>query len=190
MLHSLLQLDHRLFHWINHDLTNPFFDWVMPWLRFPKFWIPVYIFILVFTLWRYRQQGAVIIILLLLTVGTADFTSATLIKKTVKRVRPCNDPAYKQEVISRVGCGTGYSFPSTHATDHFSMALFLAMVFYRKWRWVWLWVLLWAFLVSFAQVYVGLHYPIDVTFGALYGALIGFLIALLHKRLQPSFYRS
>ena len=29
----LLQLDRHLFHFINHDLANPFFDAVMPWLR-------------------------------------------------------------------------------------------------------------------------------------------------------------
>jgi membrane-associated phospholipid phosphatase len=190
MPEHLLQLDRYLFHFINHDLNNPFFDWIMPWLRNPKFWIPLYAFILGFTIWKYKKQGVIIILLLIATVGVADFTSATLIKNVVQRVRPCRDPAIAATVINplEVGCGTGYSFPSTHATDHFAMALFLILVFCKKWRWIWFWAILWAALISFAQVYVGVHYPIDVTAGALYGSLIGILFALLNKRIQPAFY--
>lgn len=160
---------------------------VMPWLRNPKFWIPLYAFILIFSILRYRKQGAIVVLLLIATVGVADFTSATLIKYQVKRLRPCREPALSGTVISRVDCGTGYSFPSTHATDHFAMALFLIWVYCKKWRWIWFWALLWAALISFAQVYVGVHYPIDVTAGALYGALIGIMFGLLNKRLQPAF---
>lgn len=188
MPEHLLQLDRFLFHFINHDLSNPFFDWIMPWLRNPKFWIPLYAFILGFSIWKYKKQGIIIILLFIATVGVADFTSATLIKNVVKRVRPCNDPVIKPTDNNPVGCGTGYSFPSTHATDHFAMALFLILVYCKKWRWIWFWAILWAGLVSFAQVYVGVHYPIDVTAGAIYGSLIGTGFARLHKKLQPEFY--
>lgn len=186
----MLQLDRHLFYFINHDLTNSFFDVVMPWLRNPKFWIPLYVFIVVFCIWKYKKQGIVIILLLLATVGVADFTSASLIKYQVQRLRPCREPALAGKVISRVGCGTGYSFPSTHATDHFAMAVFLILIFCKKWRWIWFWGILWAGLISFAQVYVGVHYPVDVTAGALYGSLIGTLFALLNKKLQPAFYNT
>lgn len=185
----LLQLDRYLFHLINYDLANPFFDAVMPWLRNPKFWIPLYIFIVGCIIWKYKKQGAIIILLLLLAVGIADFTSATLIKKIVKRPRPCREQMLASSEIIRVDCGTGYSFPSTHATDHFAMSVFLIVVFFKKWRWILLWALLWAAVVSFAQVYVGLHYPLDVISGGLYGALTGFLFALLNKKLQPAFYK-
>jgi hypothetical protein len=58
----ILQLDRHLFYFINHDLSNPFFDLVMPWFRNPKFWIPLYIFIIGFSLWRYKKVGVIIII--------------------------------------------------------------------------------------------------------------------------------
>lgn len=185
----LLQLDRYLFHLINYDLANPFFDAVMPWLRNPKFWIPLYVFIVGFTVWKYKKQGAIIILLLIMAVGTADFTSAALIKKIVKRPRPCREQLLISSEIVRVDCGTGYSFPSTHATDHFAMSVFLITVFYKKWRWVLFWALLWAVVVCFAQVYVGLHYPLDVISGGLYGATIGLLFALVDKKLQPEFYK-
>ncbi|SDP92732.1 undecaprenyl-diphosphatase [Mucilaginibacter sp. OK268] len=187
MPEHLLQLDRHLFYFINHDLSNPFFDWIMPLLRNPKFWIPLYLFIIGFCIYRYKKTGAIIIVLLAITAGFADFTSASIIKYNVKRLRPCRDPIVSQTDISRVPCGTGYSFPSTHATDHFAMAIFLSLVFFRKWRWIWLWAILWAGIISFAQVYVGVHFPIDITCGAIYGALVGGLFALLFKKLQPAF---
>jgi membrane-associated phospholipid phosphatase len=125
----LLQLDHRLFYFINHTLSNRFFDWIMPYLRYPQFWIPVYVFIFVFCLWRYQKKGVVIILLLVATFAVADFGSAGVIKPLVKRLRPCNDPALAQTIISRVPCGTGYSFPSSHASNHFAIAIFLICVF-------------------------------------------------------------
>ncbi|WP_345232194.1 phosphatase PAP2 family protein [Olivibacter ginsenosidimutans] len=124
-------------------------------------------------------------VFLLLTFGAADFLSASVIKPLVKRVRPCNELALKGEMVSRIRCGSGYSFPSSHASNHFAIALFLIMVYRRRWKSI-LWLaLIWAFLVSFAQIYVGVHYPIDVICGALFGALIGYIIARLFLRIQP-----
>jgi len=186
----LLQLDRHLFHLINHDLANPFFDWIMPYLRNAKFWIPLYLFLIVFFLSKFKKQGVIIIIFIALSAGFADFTSASLIKPIFKRVRPCRDPAVSQTDIARISCGTGYSFPSTHATDHFAMAFFMIFLFYKKWHWIWLWGILWAGVISFAQVYVGVHYPIDVFCGALYGMFVGWLFAMLFKKLQPNFNRN
>jgi undecaprenyl-diphosphatase len=183
----LLNLDRHLFYFINHDLSNSFFDWIMPLLRNPKFWIPLYIFIIAFCLWRYRKAGAIVIVLLAASAGIADFTSGVIIKHNVQRLRPCRDPIVSVTDVSRVPCGSGYSFPSTHATDHFAMAIFLCLVFGRKWRWIWLWAILWAGSICFAQVYVGVHFPIDVLCGALYGAFVGWLLSLLFKKLQPAF---
>src|ERR1700761_7829335 len=125
----LLQLDRHLFHFINYDLGNAFFDLVMPFMRNRLVWIPLYVFIFIFCLWRYKKQGGIIIILLALTFGLADFGSATIIKSFYQRVRPCNDPAMAATIVSRVDCGTGYSFPSSHASDHFAITVFLILVF-------------------------------------------------------------
>lgn len=187
MLEHLVTLDRHLFYFINHDLANPFFDWLMPLLRNARFWIPLYVLIIAFCLWRYKKTGAVIILLLALSAGFADFTSVHLMKNAVQRLRPCHDPVVSQTVVLRVPCGSGYSFPSTHATDHFAMAAFLAFVFFRKWRWIWLVTFLWAGAICFAQVYVGVHFPVDVTVGALYGILTGYLFASIFKKLQPGF---
>lgn len=183
----LLELDKHLFYFINHDLSNSFFDWLMPLLRWPQFWIPLYVFIIVFCIWKYKKRGIVIIILLAASAGFADFTSASIAKKFFQRDRPCRAVGVSSVDIVRVPCGTGYSFPSTHATDHFAMAIFLCLVFGRKWPWIWLWAVLWAGSICFAQVYVGVHFPIDVTVGALYGALVGFGFAKLYQYICTRF---
>lgn len=188
MIEHLVQLDKHIFYFINHDLGNPFFDWLMPILRNARTWIPLYIIIIVLCVWKFRWQGVLIIALMAASAGVADFTSARIIKQEVRRLRPCNDPTFsKNDHLRLNACGTGYSFPSTHATDHFAMAIFMCFVFCKRWRWIWFWGILWAGLISFGQVYVGVHYPIDVFVGALYGTLIGWLISLLFKKLQPNF---
>jgi undecaprenyl-diphosphatase len=186
MLDALLQFDKHLFHVINHDWGNPFFDSVMPWLRTPASWISMYICIVGFCLHRYKKVGLLIIIGIALSAGVADYTSAHYYKRLINRPRPCQDVS-SQSVDLRVDCGTGKSFPSTHATDHFAMAFFMIFLFFRRWRWILLWGVLWAGSISFAQVYVGVHYPLDVFCGALYGILVGWLLSLLFKKLQPAF---
>lgn len=187
MLDALLQFDKHLFHIVNYDWTNSFFDSVMPWLRNPRSWIPLYLLIAAFCLYRYQRVGLYIILGIALSAGVADFTSARFIKPLVNRDRPCQDRVISKTDILRVPCGTGKSFPSTHATDHFAMAFFLIFLFFRRWRWILLWGILWAGSISFAQVYVGVHYPIDVFCGMLYGLLVGWLMSLLFKKLQSSF---
>ena len=187
MIDHLLQFDKHLFYFINHDLGNAFFDWLMPILREPRTWIPLYVFIIAFSIYQYRKTGLYIILALILAFAIADSGSAGLGKHIFKRLRPCNDPTMASTIITRIPCGTGYSFPSAHASNHFALAVLLCLIFGKKWRWTWLLALLWASLICFAQVYVGVHYPIDVTTGALYGTVVGWLTYQLFKKLQPEF---
>ena len=123
-----------------------------------------------------------LIILLAASAGTADLVCVRMVKAYVKRVRPCNNAQFEPTVVNRVPCGTGLSFPSAHASDHFAIALFLGMAFARKRRWIWFLVIFWAALICYAQVYVGVHYPVDVLAGAILGALVGFSFGLIYRR--------
>jgi membrane-associated phospholipid phosphatase len=187
MLHQLAQFDRHLFYIINHDWTNPFFDAVMPWISTPKNWIPLYVLIIGFCLWKYKKQGIVIILLIAASPSVADFTSVQFIKPFVHRLRPCRDSISSKTDIERVSCGPGYSFPSAHAVNHFAVAIFMILIFGKKWRWIWFWGILWAGLISFSRIYVGVHYPIDVFCGALYGSFVGWLMSLLFYWLQGKY---
>ncbi len=181
---SIQDLDLRLFHFINGDLSNIVFDYLMPALREKLLWLPFYIYLLTFVIVNYKWQTALIFILsLAITVGTADITSSRLIKKNVERLRPCNDPDVKEAVSLRARCGRGFSFTSSHAANHFALVFFFIYTMgrlFKKLRWP---LVIWASLISFAQIYVGVHYPLDVLFGALLGAAIGMIIALAYNNL-------
>ncbi len=185
MIAELQQLDAELFFKINKGLSNDFFDLVMPLLRNRFFWSPLYIFIIAFCIKYYKKQGYYIILGLLLTFATGDIIASRVIKPRVKRVRPCNEINLTSTIIKRVPCGSGYSFPSAHATNHFAIALFLIGIFYRKWRPILPLALGWAALIAFAQIYVGVHYPFDTFAGAILGSCIGLLISFIYKKLQP-----
>ncbi|WP_256012416.1 phosphatase PAP2 family protein [Desertivirga xinjiangensis] len=184
MLEQLINFDHQLFKAINVGLTNPFFDWLMPLLRNRYFWAPLYFFLIIFLIRNYKKAGVICILFLLITFGIADYVSASVIKPSIERLRPCNEPGFNTEIIARVVCGSGFSFPSTHATNHFAIAMFLSVVFSRRWKWIWLVSFLWAFSIIFAQVYVGVHFPVDVTCGALLGCLVGYLTATVFLTVQ------
>ena len=47
-----------------------------------------------------------------------------------------DDPEIKEDVILLVRCGSGYSFTSSHATNHFAIASFLIMTLVRKEFWL------------------------------------------------------
>lgn len=175
LIHIILEADKAVFLWVNNALSNDWFDAVLPWCRERFFWTPVYLFLFILLGVNLGIKKSVIIAVFLgLTVGLADFTSSELIKKNVKRVRPCNDLLLNEYVQLRIAeCGGGYSFTSSHAANHFAVAVFLIGIFGRCNRWVGLALLFWAGLIAFSQVYVGVHYPLDVTCGALLGVGVG-----------------
>lgn len=187
MTDSLRTIDQQLFFFVNQSLQNDFFDWLMPLLRNRFFWIPLYVFIAAYLIINYKRQSPWIIGLLLITFAISDYSSSSIIKPFFERLRPCRDPETASYVRLLVPCGGGYSFVSTHAANHFAIALFLIKFFYDQFRWVLPAVLLWAFSICFAQVYVGLHFPFDILGGAVWGALIGFVtghFALRYKTIR------
>ncbi len=175
----LLQLDEQVFHWINDGWQNAFFDAIMPIWREKSTWIPLYLLLSGFIFYRFRIKGLFLIMALGLLIGISDNVSSQLIKKNVRRIRPCNDETV-ENVHRLISCGSGYSFPSTHAVNHFVVATFLSLTlgqFYKKIR---LPLYLWAASVALGQVYVGVHYPLDILCGALIGVLIAWLGAKLY----------
>jgi undecaprenyl-diphosphatase len=79
-----------------------------------------------------------------------------------------------------VPCGSGYSFPSAHATNHFALAVFSALTMKRLVKNIWPIAITWAALVAYAQVYVGVHFPLDVFCGALLGTAVGMITSRLY----------
>jgi membrane-associated phospholipid phosphatase len=183
MIDFLLQLDYFIFQLINQVFTNSFFDWVMPLLRNKYFWVPVYVFFFAFFVVNFKWKGIAIIAFTLLTLVLSDQISASVIKPLVNRTRPCGDQHFKETTRILVQCGSGKSFPSSHATNHFAFSFFLIMMFHRSIKWILPFALIWAFSVSYAQVYVGVHFPLDIIGGAILGIIIGVWIGIFARQI-------
>lgn len=171
---QLVKWDQSLFEKINNDWANPFFDVLMPFLRSSLYWAPLYLFVLIFVLSNFKVKGLWWIVFFLTTVALTDMTGNYVFKHGFERLRPCNDPLLSDQLRLLVKqCGSGFSFVSNHAANHFGMAAFFFVTFrqlLKKWVWV---GIIWAALIAYAQVYVGLHYPFDVLGGALLGLAFG-----------------
>lgn len=182
-MEQILALDRGLFRLINYKWSNTFFDWLMPWLRNSTVWAPLYLFLILFVLINYKKNGWWWVLLAIVTVSLSDIISSHIIKEHIIRLRPCNDPSIADWVRVLVGYRPqSSSFTSSHATNHFAMAMFTFITLrhqFKKWAALFF---LWAFSICYAQVYVGVHFPLDVTCGALIGILIGYLTGKLFNK--------
>ncbi len=160
-------------------------DEVMPWWREKSTWIPLYILLLVWLVYSQRVRGFLLALAAGTFVGLADLTSARLIKPFVARLRPCKTPGVMEKLDILTGCGAGESFPSNHATNHFALAVFLAVTCFAERPWLkWL-GLVWAASIALGQVYVGRHYFSDILAGAGLGTLYGLVGAYIFLQLSP-----
>jgi len=183
---SLQSFDQTLFVYINRVATHPILDTLMPFFRESTFWIPLYLFLIVFVFVNFGKNGWVWLLFAFITVLLTDQFSSSIVKNWVMRPRPCNDPVFSSQVRLLLDhCSGGYSFTSSHATNHFGLATFLCITlgrFLGSWKYL---LFIWAALICYAQVYVGVHYPLDVVFGALLGFLIGQFVCWAYQKSDP-----
>lgn len=182
---QLIQIDKWLFLWINYDWSNGVFDYLCPILREAKTWIPMYVILFGFIIYKWRKNGLILVAFMIMTVGLTDVISSDIVKKTVKRPRPCHVFS-DHHMISRVHCGSGFSFTSSHATNHFGLAWWFSFLFIGKFkRLAQVGFYTWAGTIAFSQVYVGVHYPIDVIVGAILGISLSKLVYEMYKFTVP-----
>lgn len=179
----LVYWDYIAWYYLNTVWHNSFLDAVIPFLRNQWTWAPLYLFLLIFMPMNYKAKGWIWCIFFLITFSLSDFISASMIKPFFHRVRPCNNPYLQHIVHLLVPCGSGLSFPSSHAANHFSLGVFAAMSLNGTVKGIWWIGLIWAFSVAYAQVYVGVHFPMDVLAGGLLGAIIGIITGYIYRRL-------
>ena len=181
-------IDQIIFSFINQSLSNLIFDKILVFIRDKYTWLPLYLFLISFFIFNFKKKGLVVLLLAFITIGVSDFTSASLIKPIIERQRPCNDIASNPDIITRVHCGSGYSFPSSHASNHFALGVYFFLIFLTISKKTAYLFLIWAGSISFAQVYVGVHYPIDIFAGMVLGGIIGFLEFQFYKQIENKYF--
>ncbi len=181
LLKWLDRIDKVLFLLIQHDSDHSIWDKVMPVLREPLTWIPLYLFLLYYSIRKAKNRAWLFILLSIACVAITDSVSASLLKPLFARLRPCYDAELQGHIRGLVDCGGLYSMPSSHAANHVGLAVFwygsLYIMTGKKWTWLWIWAL----AIGYAQIYVGKHYPFDVLAGSLLGYIIGIVLAKLFE---------
>lgn len=177
MLEWLQNIDTQLFFFVNNGLSNPVFDWLMPFITTKQNWYPLFLIIIIGLLWKGGKKGRIVVLLLIPVITLSDQIAASVIKPWVDRVRPCQAFEAMGTVNMLIGMKTSPSFPSNHAANSFAAAAFFAH-FYPERRWLYYTI---AALVAFSRVYVGVHYPIDVLAGAILGFLCAFIVYFAYE---------
>lgn len=143
-------------------------------------WIPLYILVIIITIFKLKKKSVLPILLLILTIVISD-QSCNLLKKTTQRQRPSHNVelVHKIHLVEKPNGelyrGGEFGFPSAHAANAMVFALFVFFFAGNRKMWVLLSIFFWALLLGFSRIYLGVHYWLDVECGYLLGAII-FLI--------------
>ncbi len=168
-------IDTAIFFFINHTLSNPVFDVLMPFLtdlnKHRPFQI-VALFAWLTLMIKGKKEGRTVGVLLIATIVVSDQFSSSVLKQLIGRIRPCH---VLSGVRMLVDCGSGLSFPSSHAVNNFAAATIISY-YYRKQKWWWF---SFASLIAFTRPYVGVHYPSDIAGGAVIG--VGCALAVIYS---------
>ena len=77
------------------------------------------------------------------------------------------------------GCGGKFGFISSHASNAFSLAFFISLIFRNFLTFLSLFT--WASLIGFSRIYLGVHYPGDIIGGMFWGLFVSLFVYNIYK---------
>lgn len=185
MLEKILALDTQIFIYLN-SLGSETYDGL--WLIITKQinWIPFFLllFYLIYAQIGLKKAGYLLLFVAVLLLVTDQVTN--LVKYTVQRARPCNNPDINS-IIRIVQSRSSFSYFSGHAANSMAAAAFLYFVFKKQIRYFWL-LFLWPLIFAYSRIYLGLHYPLDILSGYLFGLFVGYLTYRCYQFTQIKYF--
>ena len=183
MLKQLLHIDTEILLAINGWHT-PWADTLMWIISAKTTWIPLYLLLIGLLVWRYRKPTlttvkwlekvpvcVVMIVVIVLAVGAADFIASGILKDLVARPRPTRMPELEGVLHLVNGYRSGqYGFVSSHAANTMACGLLFSLIWRKKIATIGL--MLWVAMNCYSRMYLGVHYPLDIIGGLLVGALM------------------
>ena len=194
MLEQLIHIDTEILLAIN-GWHAPWADTLMWIISAKATWIPLYVLLIGLLIWRYRKPAPtpvkwlqkvpaciVMIVVIALAVGAADFIASGILKDLVARPRPTRVPELEGVLHLVNGYRSGqYGFVSSHAANTMACALLFALLYRNKYATVGL--MLWVALNCYSRMYLGVHYPADIIGGLAIGAMMATLTYGMVRRL-------
>ena len=195
MLEQLLHIDTEILLAIN-GWHAPWADTLMWIISAKATWIPLYLLLIGLLVWRYRQPAmtsvkwlqrvpacVVMIVVIGLAVGAADFIASGILKDLVARPRPTRVPELEGVLHLVNGYKSGkFGFVSSHAANTMAVALLFSLIWRNKIATVGL--MLWVAANCYSRMYLGVHYPTDILGGLLIGAAVAVAAYVVLRRLD------
>jgi len=172
----IIDLDIRLFYFLNNELANPILDYIMPIITNEAFIIGPVIAVVIYFLIKGNRKTRLAILCMVVAVLLADAVAYRIIKPFFGRLRPC-DVLPNVHILVKAG---RFSFPSNHAANMMALAV-VTTYFYKRYAWI---IFTIALIEGFSRIYVGVHYPLDVLNGYFLGALSALLVIVVYRRFE------
>lgn len=185
MLDSIIQKDKELLIFLNNLGSE---QWDSFWLVITNqfYWAPLFLFIfyLMIKTFGWKQGGFIILSLIVLVAFSDQFVN--LIKDSVQRLRPNNDPEI-QHLLRHLKNPQSFSFVSGHATTSTFFAVYVIFLLKNKYRNTFF-ILLFPMLFAYSRLYLGVHFPLDIIVGILIGVLLAFLYHKLIMKIDKKLF--
>ena len=194
MLKQLIHIDTEILLAIN-GWHAPWADTLMWIISAKETWIPLYLLLIGLLVWRSRQPSTtrvkwmqkvpacvLMIIVIGLAVGAADFIASGILKDWVARPRPSRVPELEGVLHLVNGYKSGrYGFVSSHAANTMACGLLFSLIWRKKITTCGL--MLWVAANCYSRMYLGVHYPLDILGGLIVGALVAWAAFVMLKSL-------
>ena len=128
-METLLKIDDACFHFVNHTLSNPAFDFIMPLFHKEEYFVTLALFLWILAV-LYDKPNRLKLALIPLVIILVD-QSGFWIKNIVLRPRPFI--VMPPEIIHHLvpPSGANLSFPSNHAANNAALAIVFSTVYHH-----------------------------------------------------------